>query len=342
MTEDVKNLGPDSAAAWDRFVDDWPGAGFFHRAGWKTVIQSSYGHDCHFTYVERDGQITGVLPLVHVKSRLFGNALISNAFCIDGGPVGDAPACRVLTTKAEQLADRLGVDYLEYRGSVPVDPGWRTRNDLYAGFRKELDTDPEALLAAIPRKRRAVVRKGIDAGLAAEVDAGVERFYPVYAASVRDLGTPVFPRRYFANLVETFGNDCEILSVTQNGRVVASVLSFFFRDQVLPYYAGGVGPARDVGAYDFMYWQVMRRAVARGCRVFDFGRSKFGTGAFDYKRHWGFEPSPLSYAYRLKPGSQMPDVNPLNPKYRLAIAVWKRLPLPIANRLGPLLAAGLG
>jgi FemAB-related protein (PEP-CTERM system-associated) len=169
-----------------------------------------------------------------------------------------------------------------------------------------------------------------------------KRFFSAYSDSVHRLGTPVFSPRYFEILRDVFPNDSEIITITKDGQLVASVLSFFFRDEVLPYYGGGTRLARDVAGNDFMYWEVMRRACERGLKTFDYGRSKRGTGAFDFKKNWGFEPQPLHYQYRLVKGSAVPDHNPLNPKYRLFIAMWQRLPLALANTIGPYVVKSLG
>jgi len=187
-----------------------------------------------------------------------------------------------------------------------------------------------------------MIRKGIQAGLVSVIDDEVDRFYDVYAESVRNLGTPVFPKRYFRKLKETFGDRCEILVVEHRGEPVAGVMSFYFRDEVLPYYGGGRAVARRLHANDFMYWEVMRRAVERGVRVFDYGRSKKGTGSFRFKTHWGFQPRPLYYEYELIRARKMPDVNPLNPKYRLFIRAWRQLPLPLSKLIGPWLSRSLG
>jgi FemAB-related protein (PEP-CTERM system-associated) len=120
------------------------------------------------------------------------------------------------------------------------------------------------------------------------------------------------------------------------------VLNFYFRDEVLPFYGGGIAAARQLAANDFMYWEVMRRACERGYRIFDFGRSKIGTGSYAFKCNWGFHPSPLIYQFRLAPGRSMPDLNPLNPKLAVFIAAWKHLPLMVATRLGPLIVRGIG
>jgi FemAB-related protein (PEP-CTERM system-associated) len=339
----VVPLNSATAVLWDSFVESAPDATFFHRAGWKEVIERSFGHRCHFLQARCDDRITGVLPLVHVSSRLFGNALISNAYGVYGGPIAsDEASLQALNQAAVRLATELGVDYLEYRLRAPSLLPWARNSGLYATFRKRLDPDPEATLNAVPRKRRAMLRKAKSLGLESEIDGDIRRFYRVYSHRVRDLGTPVYSARYFGTLLEVFGSDCEVLTVVRRGKPLSSVIAFRFRDEVLPYYGGGFEEARRCAANDFMYWELMRRACEKGAQVFDFGRSKVGTGTFAYKAIWGFEPQPLHYEYFLLRQSEMPSVNPLNPKYAFGVALWRRLPLCVANALGPLIARGLG
>jgi FemAB-related protein (PEP-CTERM system-associated) len=341
----VRPLDASSGARWDAFVRGHPKGSFFHLSGWKGAIERAFGHPCHYLYAERAGRICGVLPLVHVKSRLFSNGLISNAFCVQGGSLAeDGAAEAALDDHACALMDRIGADFLEYRRLEPRRPDWTCRDDLYVTFRRPIQPDAEANLKAIPRKQRAVLRKAVEAGeLSDALDEDVDRLHRVYAESVRNLGTPVFAKRWFRALKEAFADDCQVLTVTpRRGEPVASVMSFVFRDEILPYYGGGTPAARGSGANDFMYWRVMERAREQGLKRFDFGRSKRGTGAYAFKKNWGFEPEPLFHEFRLKPGSSPPDVNPLNPKYRAFITVWKRLPLPIANTLGPLIVRNLG
>jgi len=210
-------------------------------------------------------------------------------------------------------------------------------------FRKQILPEVEANMLAIPRKQRAMVRKGIKAGLRSELDPGVDRFFALYADNVHRHGTPALPKRYFQALQRVFKDDCEVLTVVEpSGRTVSSVLSFYFRDEVLPYYAGDLPEARESAGNDFKYWELMRRACERGYRVFDYGRSKRGTGSFDFKKNWGFEPTPLHYEHRLFHGQEIPQNNPSNPKYKAFIALWRRLPLPLANALGPYIVRNLG
>lgn len=340
----VHALNDDGAIArWDGFVDTCPDATFFHRAGWKRVIEQSFNHECHFLYAEAAGAIIGVLPLVHVKTRLFGNSLISTGFTVGGGPaVQSRAALDALDQRAMELADELDVDYIEYRSRDTIHEDWAQKPGIYVGFRRGIAPDPEQNMLAIPRKQRAMVRKGIKAGLESRIDEGTNDLHKIYAVSVRNLGTPVFPKRYFDNLMTEFGDDVDIVTVLNNGTPVASVMNFYFRGDVLPYYGGGTLDARPVAANDFMYWEVMRRACERGFQYFDFGRSKIGTGAFSFKKNWGFEPEPWTYEFKLRRMDELPDINPLNPKYRLFIAAWTKLPIPLANLIGPLVVRGLG
>ncbi len=341
----VHSLSRGDANEWDAFVAAHPDATFFHRAGWQEVIEASFGHRGYFTFVKQNGEICGVLPLVHVKNMLFGNRLVSTPFCVQGGPLVSNDAARQALNKfATDLADKLNVEFIEFRNEEPTNPDWVAKDDLYYIFRRAIDPSPDVNLKAIPRKQRAVVRKAIKAEeLRDEIDDGPDRFYGVYANSVRNLGTPVFSKRYCRVLKSVFGEDCEFLVILDGSGVpVSSVMQFYFRDEVLPYYGGGAPQARSTGAYSYMYWRSTCRAAERGIRVFDFGRSKKDTGAFAFKKNWGFEPKPLHYEYWLKDGVPLPDVNPLNPKYHLMINTWKRLPLPVANVVGPPIFSAIG
>ena len=298
----VQRLNPSDAAAaarWDAFVIGCPQATFFHRAGWQTVLRQVFRHDTHYLFAHTDGRIRGLLPLAHVNSLLFGRSLLSLPFAVYGGVAADdEQAAEALEHEAQQLAQRLGVAHLELRNVLPRHTDW-PRQDLYATFRKPILADEQANLLAIPRKQRAMVRKGIANGLRSDVDGNVDRFFPLYADNVHRHGTPALPKRWFQALCREFGRDCEVLTVSAaDGRPLSSVLSFYFRDEVMPYYAGDDTAARELAANDFKYWELMRRAGARGIGVFDYGRSKRGTGLC-LQEELGLEPTPLHYEFKL-------------------------------------------
>lgn len=332
-----------AASRWDDFVESQPQATFFHLSGWAELIESVFGHRCHYLYVERAGHIQAILPLVHMKTRLFGQSLSSLPFAVYGGIIAvDDDSRLLLEQQAERLAQESGINIIEYRNRSQVHSDW-ARKDLYATFRRELNPDPEASLLQIPRKQRAVVRKTLDqAQLTASLDNDLDSFYQMLSLSYLNLGTPIFPKRWFSELLRVFAGKADILTVRHQGQAVSAVLNFYFRDQVLPYYGGGGDSARDLKANDFMYWQLMCLSAERGYRLFDFGRSKYGTGSFNFKKNWGFEPEPLFYEYQLLNGAEMPNISPTNPKYELMIRLWQKLPLKVSQLLGPMLAKDLG
>ncbi|HXU65966.1 MAG TPA: FemAB family XrtA/PEP-CTERM system-associated protein [Casimicrobiaceae bacterium] len=339
----VRTFESGDEVRWERFVEACESATFFHRIGWRTILENVFRHRCHYLLATRDDDVCGVLPLAEVRSRLFGHSLVSLPFCVYGGPAAnDADAERALVTAAAELAERLAVDHLELRNRTTKCVGW-PRQDLYVTFRKAISADADANLLAIPRKQRAMVRKGIARNLQSEIDETPARFFDLYADNVHRHGTPPLSRRYFAALLDTFGNSCRILTVcAPDGRAVSSVLSFYFRDEVLPYYAGDTPDARALAANDFKYWELMRSAGEAGLRWFDYGRSKRDSGSYGFKRNWGFEPSPLSYEYRLLKRTDVPQNNPANARYSAVIAVWRRLPRPLVNAIGPMIVRGLG
>ena len=342
----IERLAPQDArgaALWDAFVMACPQASFFHRSAWQTLLREVFHHDTHFLFAHEGGRVTGVLPLAHMKSLLFGNSLSSLPFAVYGGVAAEDEATALaLEAEAQRLAQQLQVDHLELRQLQRRHEGW-PRQELYVTFRKDILAEEEANMLAIPRKQRAMVRKGIKNGLKSEIDPGVDRFFALYADNVHRHGTPAQSRRYFEALRRHFGDDCEVLTVTgPEGQLLSSVLSFYFRDEVLPYYAGDDWAARDLAANDFKYWELMRRSCARGLKTFDYGRSKVGTGPYSFKKNWGFEPQPLHYEYRLYKRDAVPQNNPANKKYKLMIETWRRLPLGFANWLGPFVVRSLG
>jgi FemAB-related protein (PEP-CTERM system-associated) len=328
---------PREAAAAEAYAAAHAASSPFHRPAWSAAVASAIGQRAHFLMAERGGRIAGLLPLTHIRSRLFGSALVSAGFAVDGGILADDPAAaRALADAAAALAGRLGCG-AELRGGILPD-GWARSEGVYAGFERPLAPDEAAILAAIPRKQRAEVRRALGSGLAIDIHRDAARHHAVYAESVRNLGTPVFPRRLFDAVLAAFGPDADILTVSGPDGPLASVLSLYHRGTVYPFWGGGTRAARAARANELMYFALMRSAAARGCTRFDFGRSKLGTGAFAFKKNWGFAPRPLVYA-TLGPRR---ETNPLAPRYRLQVALWKRLPLPLANALGPLIARSLG
>jgi FemAB-related protein (PEP-CTERM system-associated) len=333
----------DGASTWNVFVRDCARATFFHRAEWQGLLSEAFKHDTYYLYATRDGRVVGVLPLAEVKTVFFGHALTSLPYLAYAGVATDDDEAGVaLENEAQRIAATLGVQHLELRQMERAHAGW-PRQDHYVTFRKTIAPDDDTNMLAIPRKQRAMVRKGIKNGLVASFVPDVDAFYSLYARGMHRHGTPALPKRWFERLKRTFGDDCGTLVVSSaQGKPLSSVFTFYFRDECLPYYAGDDEDARDLAANDFKYWSLMCDARARGHKVFDYGRSKEGTGSYAFKKNWGFEPAPLSYEFRLYKSDAIPQNNPANKKFDLMIRTWRRLPSPVVNWLGPRVVRGLG
>lgn len=333
---------PDEVERIEAFVRARHGI-VFHRPAWLCAVEKGTGNRALGLLAETGGQITGWLPLSEIHSPIFGRMLASSGFAVEGGALCvDPRAGRLLCRGAQELAQRLSCPTVELRGGdAPAD--WNIRSDSHSGFIRELSPDEEAQLQSIPRKQRAELRKGLANGLeirTAQDEAARAAHYAIYAQSVRNLGTPVFPRSLFDAVMDRL--DADILTVSHQGAPVASVLSLYHGGSVMPYWGGGTKAARYLRANDVMYFALMNHARTRGCTHFDFGRSKTGSGPWSFKKNWGFEPRPLSYASWTAPGQQARDADPASAKHAGRIAAWQKLPLTVANRIGPVIARGLG
>lgn len=320
----------------------------FHRPSWIKAIEQGTGNRAWALLSERGGEIEAYLPLNEVHSPIFGRLLASSGFAVDGGLLAQPGFdCVGMFSAVEQLAQRLSCQTIELRGGILPSQGkhWTLRSESHCGFVKALAEDDQQQLLAIPKRQRAEVRKGLDIGYeigigTAESDRAAH--YAIYAESVRNLGTPVFPRSLFDAVLDQFGDQADIITVRLDGRPIASVLSVYHGGAVMPFWGGGIWEARRLRGNERIYYELMLHARRRGCTHFDFGRSKTDSGPYHFKRYWGFEPEPLTYAVWTMPGMVARNANPASAKHALQVALWKRLPLSLANRLGPWIARGLG
>ncbi len=333
---DVRSLTTETVD-WDAFVRSTAGGTPFHLMAWKRAVENTFGHRAHYLMAVRRGGLEGVLPLFEVRGLLGGRGLVSIPYAVYGGICASAEPARVaLLAAARELATRTGTQYVELRHRADRQIEGLPTKSLYATFARPITASDEENLNAIPRKQRRMTRLGARYGLRAEVGLRhLDAFWHVYAHSVHALGSPVFPRRLFHAIAQEFGKECELLTVWKDQQMVSGVLALFYEDQVLPYYGGALREALKYSVNDFMYWELMCHAARAGCRTFDFGRSREGTGAYDFKRHWGFEPVPLPYQYVLADGESIPNLSPSNPKMHMAVQAWKRLPLPVTKVVGP-------
>lgn len=343
MTLAIRAYSDADRTRWDDYVASKGEATLFHDRRWTEAVTTGYGYRNVSFLAERDAQIVGVLPLTFVKAPLLGRSLVSTAFSVGGGILADdQDVTDALGAAALDLGRQLGVNYVELRGGPAPNAGYSEKTGVYAGFEKALPAETGAIRAWLPRNRRAEVKKALQLEASGEKalrhTQSVSDFYKVYAPAVRNLGTPVMPRKFLEALQEKFGDDVDLDLVERGGEPVAGLFSFWFRDRVMPYYIGGAASAREIRAYDFLYFKLMERAVERGVKMFDFGRSKIGSTHFKTKTFWGFEPAPIVYHVGLVRARTAPNVNPNNPKFGRFVALWRRTPLPVANIIGPILA----
>ena len=334
----VRDLTEDDYAAWDRFVMDHPCGSPFHLIAWKKSIEQTFGYrPMYLVAVREQGQICGVLPLFLVSSLLTGRRLVSSPFAVYGGVLADSQEARdSLVDRAKQIGAGLQVKDIELRNAWESQCSGLPRVSRYVTFTQEIGPDEEAILNSIPRKTRAAVRKSLKESLATRRElSDIASFEDLYSRNLRRLGTPCFPKRHFTNLLKNFQGMADIREITLGGKVVAAVLTFYFKDQVLPYYGASDPLYNAAQPNNFMYFDLMRWGGQNGYRLFDFGRSKRVKGSYDFKSHWGMVERELHYEVHLVTSKDLPNYSPANPAFRLPIWCWQRLPLGLTKVLGP-------
>jgi len=337
----------ESAAAIETWLAGRADATPFHRPAWVKAVAAGTGQEALFL-VARDhrGAMCGLLPLNLIHSPIFGRALVSSGFAVDGGIIADdAQVAARLAEAAVAFAESRSCPTIELRGGAAPGAGWSVKGGAYLNFARPLAENDEAELLAIPKKHRAEVRKGLERNY--RITTGRDRHlrdihYALYCRSVHNLGTPVFPRALFEQVMDAFGEDADILLVSDGDQPLSAVLSLYHGGACMPYWQGADLNARKSRSNEVLYFRLMGHARARGCTIFDFGRSKVGSGSALWKKTWGFDPQPLDYYHHATPGNEPRDINPLSPQYRRKVALWKMLPAPVADRLGPWIARGLG
>jgi serine/alanine adding enzyme len=329
---------------WRRFVDGAEQAELYHDYRWRLLIEEVFGHECHYL-VARDSSraIRGLVPLVRLRSLLFGDFLVSVPYFNYGGILADSVAAeRVLTDAVAAHGRTLGVSHAELRHRVGRSLEWPARDDKVS-MMLELPAGEEALLKSFGSKLRAQIKRPQKAGATCRSGAHelLDDFFAVFARNMRDLGTPVYPRRFFARILELFPGQARLFVVDLRGKPVAAGLVLQHRATLEIPWASSLREANQEGVNMLLYWAVLQHAIASGCRRFDFGRSTKDSGTYRFKQQWGAQPQQLCWHYWLSGDRELPKITPTNPKYRLAIALWKRLPLAAANWLGPQIVAKL-
>jgi FemAB-related protein (PEP-CTERM system-associated) len=333
---EVSQLQPGEENSWDAFVQSAEPGTLFHLSTWARVVEGEFGRRSCALVARRDNKISGVFPLSLVRSRLFGNCLVSSPLAVYGGIcAADRESHDALLRAGSELGRSLDVKYLEMRNRTELFPTDLPGRDLYVTFTQDLSPGPEKLLQGLPRDTRYAVRKSQKAGLEWVEGLDVRTFYEIYAQSVHRLGTPVFSRRLFETLRASFPGQCRIFGVRKGQTTIAGVFCLYFRDQVLPYYGGALADFYKDSPNNFMYWSLIEQSCREGFRGFDFGRSKQGTGSFQFKSAWNMQVTELPYRYQLVRAKEVPQMSPVDKKFQLPVEAWKRLPFSWTKILGP-------
>lgn len=339
----IEQVGDDAAAAWDAYVTAEPRSSLYHRYRWRQVVRDVFNRDTYYLAARRAGQVCGVLPMARLKSPFFGDFLISMPYFNYGGVVGESPDVEAqLVARGSELARELGVAHLELRHRAPLEGSLPVRTDKVT-FLLDLPATPDELFKALGSKLRAQVKRPQKEGATA-VKGGAElldEFYAVFAENMRDLGTPVYPKRFFAAMLAAFPQDARIFLVRLGGSAVAAGFVIGDRRVLEIPWASSLRRANAVGVNMLLYWSILEFACAQGYATFDFGRCTVDSSTYKFKKQWGAQPVQLYWHYWMRSGGELPRLNHSNPKFEAAVAAWRRLPLGVANLLGPLLIRNL-
>lgn len=340
------SVGDTPGTDWDAFVTQITGASLYHLSGWTELAREVFGHRTLFVKAQdAAGSLVGVLPVIQQKSRLLGNFATSVAFFNYGGALtADPEVARQMMNRAAEIAEKLGCRYLEFRDTQPRPGHWAMRTDKVT-LQLELPESFESLSKRLGSKLRSQVKRAEREGVRCRTGtkALLDDFYGVFAENMRDLGTPVYPKRFFEAILRRFEPYCQLVVIDWHGEPAAAAFLTFWQGKAEVPWASCRAKAKPLGLNMKLYWELLSLAVGRGCRLFDFGRSSVGGGTYRFKCQWGAQPVPM-YWYRWEQqaaGHEASTGEEKGKAMQLATALWQRLPLGIANTLGPLISGAL-
>ena len=338
----VTELTDGETSDWDHWVESRESATFYHLSAWREVIRASFGKRSHYLVARRAGEISGILPLVRLKSVLFGDFLVSLPYLSYGGVVADDQVSRdSLLQHASELGGRLGVRHCELRHTEDI-CDWPKRTEKVSMWLPLLG-DSEARWKALGAKRRSQIKRPLREGVEPEVGGSelLADFYQVLSRKYRDLGTPVYPLAWFRRIVATFPDNTHVFIVRMNGEPVAGSLVTSYKGRLEVPYAASLRDVDRLGVNMFLYWSMLKYAEDEGYQIFDFGRSTVDSGTFRFKKQWGAEIVPLYWHYWLRDGGEVPVLNASNPKFELLVNTWRRLPVWLTTLVGPRIVRNL-
>lgn len=335
----IELLDENNTAQWDDYVRANPEASFYHFSFWKDVIEDTFGHNTYYLASRSSaGELNGILPLVRLKSLLFGNFMVSMPFFNYGGVCADNDtAAAALLDEAIKVAEEEGASHIELRHTRNLFSGLPCKKSKVT-MELGLPEDPDKLWKGLPSKLRSQIRRPKKDGMYAKVGGAEEldNFYDVFSRNMRDLGTPVYSKDFFRNILEALESACRVVTVYSKDHLpVASGFLTSYRGRVEIPWASSLREYNRSSPNMMLYWTSLSYACDSGCSVFDFGRSTPGEGTYRFKKQWGAEPRELYWHYWLKDGGELPDLSPSNSKFELAISIWKKLPVSLTRVIGP-------
>ncbi len=333
-------------AKWESYVESTPHASLYHALEWREILLRTFGHRSWYLMALDHGKTRGILPLVEMKSSLFGHFFVSLPFLDYGGILADAPEYEAaLATAAADLAAKRGAHHIELRQSFAatgyVAAGWKLRQHK-AALVIPLSTDPEVHWSGLNSRLRGKVRRAEKSGATFSVEAldGLDDFYRVFSLNMRNLGTPVYSPSFFQHVLR-HARDAVVMVVRHEGRPAAAAIALRRGQRVeVPWICSDYTQS-SLNLNEYLYWNAIQWVCRSGARELDLGRCSIGGGVFRFKMQWNPEIRPLFWYYWLSPGVELPEFSPDNPRYALAVNCWKKMPLALANLLGPWIVRGV-
>ena len=330
---------------WDTFVLASAHSACYHQVLWKDVIEKSFGHPTYYLFSEDGaGAIEGILPLVQIKSSFFGNYLVSLPYFNYGGAcASNRETLNKLLAEAKLIAIDMKAQHIELRHTEPLYQDLPVKTNKVT-MRMSLPSDPDALFKSFSSKLRSQVRRPQKENMITRIgrESELDNFYSVFSQNMRDLGTPVYSKSFFMNILEMFAETTWICTImTREGVPVASGFLVGFKEIMEIPWASSIQRYNSMSPNMLLYWSVLKFSCETGYRFFDFGRSTLGEGTYQFKKQWGAQSIQLYWHYWLREYGKLPELNPKNPKYQLAIRVWKKLPVSVTRILGPHIAKNL-
>ncbi len=340
----VVALQADNTQAWDAYVEQHERGSIYHLSKWQALIEKVFGHETYYFFsVDGQGNIDGVLPLVRLRSRLFGDYMVSVPFFNYGGAIAvSAEVEKKLMTHAVSVAEQKKISHIEYRDSIERDTAWEARTDKVVMV-LDLPKEEDELWKALGSKRRSQIKRPLRESPEV-VHGGIElldEFYRVFSINMRDLGTPVYSKAFFKAILEQFSEAVTLLIIRLKGKPVGAAFLIQYKGMMEIPWASTLREVNSISINMLMYWEVLKLAINKGCQQFDFGRSSVDSGTYRFKKQWGAEPKQLYWYYWLGEDQELPGLTPNNPKYKLAISMWQKMPVFATQILGPMIVKNL-